>query len=108
MTAAVGKRAGEAASPAESSAHAACCRFARPWAPELHACYPTAFRAAARTVLLINERRGVAPADSDAPGAAAAAAAREGRHQAAGALQLPLDLVFLILAHAGRPISAWL
>lgn len=88
------------------------------WEPQLHARFPAAFRAAARTLLLAQRR------EDDGRAAAAAAADGSRRRQRGVARQcgssaahshgnnplalLSADLVLRIIGHAAHPLSAWL
>lgn len=89
------------------------------WDPTFHHAYPTAFKQAARTLLLINHRGLVVPAAAAGDGgkrrrrqAAAAGAGQRRRQQRAaashGAIQLPQELLLRILGLAAQPAICWM
>lgn len=84
-----------------------------PWSPAIHVCFPPAFRAAARTVLLAAHRASsTAGAQSQRPGLrprhpAQPAAQEPPSASAAGLALLPPELLHHVLRLAAYPVSAW-
>lgn len=85
----------------------------KPWAPQDHWCYPPAFQAAARALLLAHQRAAGCSSQPAAVVAPAAEAGEEGCEAGAGAAaaglgSLPGEVVLHVLGLASRPLSAWL
>lgn len=84
------------------------------WRPERHAAFPPDFRAAARTLLLINECRGFGLAANKAGRAAGGEPGNDGAPGSPSSLressgiQAPQAVMHSILGLAARPITAWI
>ena len=87
------------------------------WAPENHALFPAPFKAAARTLLLINACRGFGAGGGQRQGRRRASARASKRRATAGVegegagagrgVELPQDVLALIFELAAHPLPAW-
>lgn len=78
------------------------------WAPEHHTTFPPAFRAAVRTLLLVNESRGFGrPAAGWGYSGGRSLGAAAGRERAAMGVRLPGELLQRIVGLAAGPLPVW-